>query len=177
MAKRTLSKYQIGRIEKMTYRDLVKQIEAGKLSEKQLREYYTQARDKEVKRIKRIEKAFGDEYSIPEPSKLKSIVGIRNLVSAIADVNKELNRKKNTLSGYRKYRQQTISILQEKGIPVDDTSFREWRVFMKWFNNSAWVKRYDSDSPDLIKVFEEAPQGTPEVWQSLLQEMQKEQTD
>lgn len=173
--KRTLSQGQAAKIQAMTYRDLVQAIESGKVSEKQLREYYSDARSKEMKRIKSFEKAsLLDEYQIPQPRKLKNIVGIRDLVSEIADVNKELNKKKNTVTGYRKQRRQTIEKLNEYGIPVNEGNFKDWGVFMQWFHHSSWNMVYDSDSPETISTFEEAPAGPSGVWESLMENMQEE---
>ena len=176
--KRTLTKGERSAYQEMNYRQLVKAVEADKISEKQLREYYSYARKKELDRQYKFAKSeFAEEKELSYHPKLKNITTLQQLVHEIADVNRELNRKNNTVAGYRQQREKAIEIMQEKGIPVSSGNYGAWTIFLKWFNNSSWSAIYDSDSEEVIAAFEEAPSGSAQDWERLIMEMSEEMTE
>lgn len=159
----------------MRYNELVKVVDTGEVSIKQLREYYSRSRKQVMDRRRTFSKSeFAEERKIDKPMSLKNIVTSQQLVQEIHDVNKILRSKSGTVGGYRKQRAKTIEALNAKGIDVDWNTYGDWITFNKWFHASKWDTVFDSTSEEVNDVFAEEPAGPAEVWNQLFLEMQKE---
>ena len=141
-----------------TYNQIGKMLTTGRVTEAELRKYYSRARQTALKRVKAVE---GTELAFvrnrPEFRTIKQTVTTSDLVREIADVNKFLGGK-TTKTGRREHRDSVINSLHEKGIDfVTTENFNRWTEFMDWARSSGVIGRgFDSESDEVEETFKAA---------------------
>lgn len=170
------------RFKSASYNQLAAMFEAGKVSEGELRKYYTDARSKANKQIERIEKSsapFIDDKPFFRP--LASIPTISELAHEIADLNRFISGRDMPykIKDRIKQRDKAIETLRKHHVnSVTNENFETFVRFQRWFRSSAIAASYDSDDVDVLDIFEESldddGQATSEEWDSLLEEFLEE---
>ena len=145
-----------------SYTQVGKMLASGRITEQELRKYYSQARQTAMKRIKSVE---GTELAFvrnrPEFRQLKSMVTTNDLVREIADVNRFLAGA-TTKTARAENRTATIAALNEKGIDfVNAGNFNRWTQFMDWARSTGLIRGgksggYDSESDEIEETFKAA---------------------
>ena len=146
-----------------SYTQVGKMLTSGRITEQELRKYYSQARQTALKRIKAVE---GTELAFvrnrPEFRQLKSMVTTNDLVREIADVNRFLAGA-TTKTARSETRAATIAALNEKGIDfVNAGNFNRWTQFMDWARSTGLIRGggksggYDSESDEIEETFKAA---------------------
>ena len=167
MGKNKISQSDINAIQNMSYTELGKAVVHGSYSLKQLRNAYTQMRDIAQKRIGRLNKPGNvKQFGKPDDTyfrKTKDIVTSSDLLREIRDVSKFLTNKGSTIKGLKERRDFTINKMKELGFDVKKADYPDIQNFMKWFKASEYSKKYDSDSPEVVEVFN-TEKASPEDW-------------
>ncbi len=168
-------------IAAMTYNQLGKAVTSGKLTEKRLRSYYTDARRKAVDRLRRVssEKVMQEFGNEPDEhfTKLRNLKTTADLLHEVADVNRFLKSKASTITGLKEQRQNIIDSANEMGFDVNTDNYAEFYNFMKWFKKSEFAIAYDSDSEEVMEVFNAAESASPEEWTRLFNEYKRMQNN
>ena len=160
-------------LQKLSFNQLVKLVDAGQLTEKRLRSYYTEARKLATGRERRRQASeFGDILDKEVFRKQKSLITTSDLLHEIADVNKFLNKKTSTVTGLKEQREQTIETLSQHGIDIDEDQYNDWIMFMKWFKNSKYSIIFDSDSEEVAEVFEQGSNSSD--WKALFEQFNEQ---
>lgn len=151
-------------IGKMSYNQLGRALTTGELTEKRLRSYYSEQRNKANKRIKRVssEKVMEQYGNVPEQyfQKTKNLITTSQLLHAIADVGAWLRSESSTVTGLKKKQARFISNMRKAGLDVDADNVNEWRKFFQWFEGSEYAKIYDSESEEVAEAFHTAEKLT-----------------
>lgn len=167
-------------IQKMKFPQLKQYVESGDISEKRLREYYTEARRKAMGRKKRVSASgIVEEFGNDEREyfmRTKNITTTSQLLHEIVDVNRYLNSKRSTITGLRQQRQNTIDMASELGFDIDEDNYRDFIKFMQWFKASEYSKAYDSDSQTVLSVFNES-RADPASWQQAFETFQSVESE
>jgi hypothetical protein len=168
-------------IAAMSYNQLGKALTSGVLTEKRIKSYYTDARRKAVDRLRRVSseevmREFGNE---PDEhfTKLRNLKTTSDLLHEVADVNRFLKSKSSTITGLKEQRQNIIDSAAEMGFDVDVDNYAEFYNFMKWFKKSEFAMAYDSDSEEVMEVFNAAESASPEEWTRLFNEYKRMQNN
>lgn len=143
-----------------TYNQIGKMLTTGRVTEAELRKYYSRARQTALKRVKAVE---GTELAFvrnrPEFRTIKQTVTTSDLVREIADVNKFLNAQ-TTMTGRRQHRDSVIASLNAKGIDfVNASNFNRWTQFMDWARSTNIIGKnggYDSEADEVEETFKAA---------------------
>ena len=177
MAKKELSKRGARRkelrekLQDATYNQIAAMVNAGKLAERDLREYYSDAFAKARKAINRIEKSdVGFFDGKPDFSKGSELKNLSDLIHSAADVNNFLKGKSYggaTIKKRRESRDKAIATLNKHGITsVNKSNFEKYARFMTWFQQAGYDGTYDSDAPEILEVFK---QGEDSIeWKELI---------
>lgn len=172
MGKNKFSASQIERIQSMNIQQLGKAVTSGEFTVKELRKAYTQMRDIAQKRAKRLNAEknvaqFGKPNMYVQNGeyfrKTKNLVGEAELLKEITDVSRFLKSKKSTISGLKETRSTILNNLKEQGFEVSKNDYVALLKFMKWFKQSEFAKKFDSDSPVVAEVFN-SERPNPEDW-------------
>lgn len=143
-------------IQAMSYNQLAQAITSGALTEKRLRSYYTDARRTAQQRSARVQASeFGEITEKEFFRKLRNLPTTRDLLHEVADVNKYLSADRSTITGQKKIRQRYIETAERHGFDIDEGSYNDWVKFIKWFKASEFALSYDSDSEEVLEVFNE----------------------
>lgn len=168
-------------IREMTYNQLGKAVTSGKLTIERVKSYYTDARRKAQDRLRRVSsvevmREFGNE---PDEhfTKLRNLKTTSDLLHEVADVNRFLKSKASTITGLKEQRQNIIDAAAEMGFDVDVDNYAEFYNFMKWFKKSEFAIAYDSDSEEVMEVFNVAESASPEEWTRLFNEYKRIQNN
>lgn len=164
-------------IGKLSYRGIAKALDAGSLSIKELKKYYTEFRDIAEKRAKRmeqdrkkLEKQYGD-LEIEHFRKLKNIITTSDLVKEFSSLTKYVNKQTSSITGLKKRRKDLINYWKDNGFPyINESNYGDFRTFMKWFKSTNWSIIYDSDDTIVEDVFNSKEASGPEDWERLMKE-------
>lgn len=164
MAKRTAAekarRSELGQmLGNASLRQISKMLETGKVSEKDLRVYYSDLRANVNRQIGRIEKS--DVPFIEKPDRMSPARSIKDtgaLMKAIAEGNRfQANKSMSTVSGRRAVRDKTIETLHSRGMTsVNKSNYGRWIRFQQWYEQQAEKYRYGSDSVEIQELFEAA---------------------
>lgn len=156
-----------------TYSQLKGMIESGKLTESDLRLYYSDVRSDMQRQIKRIEKSDVKFIDRPEdPPSARNLKSALDVAKAAAEANKFVrNKSMSTLKGRRAVRAKSIATLHERGITqVNEKNYDLWARFSRWYEEQAKHYGYGSDSLEVIEIFEAVDEqglDTAAEWQEL----------
>ena len=158
----------VSQISNMTVNQLSKALQSGQVSERALRQTYTQLRQTAMRRSRSVSSAsvtseFGNnpgEYF----QRVKNLTTQGALIREIADVGKYLHSKRSTITGLKKTRQNVISSAESLGFNVNESNYKDFINFMQWFKASEYSKIYDSDQEEVVEVFNSERSGATN-WQ------------
>lgn len=143
-------------IQNMSYNQLAQAVTSGALTEKRIRSYYTDARRLALQRSARVQASeFGEITEKEYFRKLRNLPTTRDLLHEVADVNKYLTSDRSTITGQKKIRERYIETAERHGFNIDDSSYNDWVKFIQWFKASEFALSYDSDSEEVLEVFNE----------------------
>lgn len=162
------------KIAGMSYTQLTRLVDAGRISVKDLRSTYSQlrttakSRERTVSRENVVEQ-FGnvDRQNFRQQ---KNLVTTSELLHELADVGKFLRSNRSTVTGLKQQREGIIDEMQQQGFDVDQDNYREFIEFMRWFKSSEYSKLYDSDSEEVSEVFNNG-ETSPRDWKQLFEEI------
>lgn len=158
------------KIAGMSYNQLTRLVDSGRISVKELRSTYSQlrttakSRERTVGRESVVEQFGNAERQNFRPS--KNLVTTSELLHELADVGKFLTSQRSTITGLREQREHIIDRVNSQGFEVDERNYRDFIEFMQWFNASEYAKKYDSDSEEVNEVFNSGA-SSPAEWQAL----------
>jgi hypothetical protein len=178
MAKRTASAVSRRaslrtQLKDATYSQLKGMFESGKLTESDLRLYYSDVRSDMQRQIKRIEKSDVKFVDKPDaPPSARTLKNPLDVAKAAAAANSFVqNKSMSTVKGRRAVRAKSIATLHSRGITLVNTSnYDLWIRFSRWYEQHAEHYKYGSDSPELLEIFEAADEqglDSSEEWQDL----------
>ena len=156
-----------------TYSQLKGLFESGKLTESDLRLYYSDVRSDMQRQIKRIEKSDVKFVDKPDaPPSARTLKNPLDVAKAAAAANSFIQNKSTaTVKGRRAVRAKSIATLHSRGITqVNEKNYDLWVRFSRWYEQQAKHYGYGSDSLEVIEIFEAADeQGleSSEEWQDL----------
>lgn len=160
-------------ISQMSYNQLAYGVSVGEISITDLRIYYSSARKRALERNKRITKTteFGEIEKVSF-EKLRNLKTIDALIHEIHDVNKYLSKKSSTITGLKEIRSWQIELWKKHGFTfVDESNYARFSDFIKWFQNSEYLKYFDSDDEEVGNIFIQAGENaSPEDWEKLFNE-------
>lgn len=169
-----MSKYITdAQLRRMSYNDLGKAVTSGELTVKRLQSYYTGARRTAMSRQRTIETRTHGEFGELQKESFTKLRNLRNtsdLLHEIADVNKFLEAKRSTITGLKEVRESVMTRAEQMGFDVDYGNYADYIRFMNWFQNSEFAKYYDSDSEEVMEVFNMAQQATKQDWEQAMLE-------
>ena len=158
-----------------TYSQLKGMFEAGKLTESDLRLYYSDVRSDMQRQIKRIEKSDVKFIDNPKsPPSAKELKNPLDVAKAAADANRFVqNKSLSTVKGRRAVRAKSIKTLHARGITsVNEGNYDLWVRFSKWYEKRAEHFGYGSDSAEITELFEAADEvdvDTAAEWEEALE--------
>ncbi len=178
MAKRTASAVSRRaslrtQLKDATYSQLKGMFEAGKLTESDLRLYYSDVRSDMQRQIKRIDKSDVKFIDRPDdPPSARNLKSALDVAKAAADANKFVrNKSMSTVKGRRAVRAKSIATLHARGITqVNEENYDTWARFSRWYEEQAKHYGYGSDSLEVTEIFEAADEqglDTAAEWQEL----------
>lgn len=156
-----------------TYTQIKSMLESGKLSESDIRLYYSDIRADMQRQIKRIDKSDVKFIDRPDdPPSARSLKSALDVAKAAADANKFVrNKSMSTLKGRRAVRAKAIATLHARGITqVNEENYDTWVRFSRWYEEQAKHYGYGSDSLEVTEIFEAADEqglDTAAEWQEL----------
>lgn len=156
-----------------TYSQLKGMFESGKLSESDLRLYYSDVRSDMQRQIKRIDKSDVKFIDRPDdPPSARNLKSALDVAKAAADANKFVrNKSMSTVKGRRAVRAKSIATLHARGITqVNEENYDTWVRFSRWYEEQAKHYGYGSDSLEVTEIFEAADEqglDTAAEWQDL----------
>lgn len=176
MARKRVKVSDVSDLSGLTFSKLGDLLASEKITEKELRKYYSYYRKRANEAIKRINKSDVPFAREEEPlfRPLKNLVLTSHLLHEIADLNKFLNSKQSTITSRKRSRNLAINTLRERGFNFVNTSnFFDFQQFMKWFKSTEYSMLFDSDSAVTESVFRRALEddlSNPNQWQELFNE-------
>ena len=142
-----------------TYTQIKSMLESGKLSESDIRLYYSDIRADMQRQIKRIDKSDVKFIDRPDdPPSARDLKNILDVAKAAADANKFVrNKSMSTIKGRRAVRAKSIETLHKRGITsVNEENYDLWVRFSRWYETRAQHFKYGSDSAEITETFETA---------------------
>ena len=158
-----------------TYTQIKSMLESGKLSESDIRLYYSDIRSDMQRQIKRIDKSDVKFIDRPDdPPSARDLKNVFDVAKAAADANKFVrNKSMSTVKGRRAVRAKSIKTLHERGITsVTEENYDLWVRFSKWYEKRAEHFGYGSDSAEITELFEAADEvdaDTAAEWEEALE--------
>lgn len=156
-----------------TYTQIKSMLESGKLSESDIRLYYSDIRSDMQRQIKRIEKSDVKFIDKPDaPPSARTLKNPLDVAKAAAAANAFVqNKSMSTVKGRRAVRAKSIATLHARGITqVNEKNYDLWVRFSRWYEQQAKHYGYGSDSLEVTEIFEAADeQGLDSAaeWQDL----------
>ena len=163
------------KIAGMSYTQLAQLVSSGRVSVKELRSTYSQLRTTAKSRERTIsgENAV-EQFGSPDRQNFrvsKNLVTTSELLHELAEVGKFLRGNKSTITGLKKERSYLMEKFGEAGFEVDESNYKEFKKFMKWFHASEFAKKWDSDQPEVSEVFNNG-KASPADWRRLFKELE-----
>ena len=156
-----------------TYTQIKSMLESGKLSESDIRLYYSDIRSDMQRQIKRIEKSDVKFVDKPDaPPSARTLKNPLDVAKAAAASNSFIqNKSMSTVKGRRAVRAKSIATLHARGITqVNEKNYDLWVRFSRWYEQQAKHYGYGSDSLEVTEIFEAADEhglDSSEEWQDL----------
>ena len=158
----------------MSYSQLTQLVARDRISVKELRSTYSQLRKTAMGRTRTVSKdEVTEQFGTPDRqtfSVSKNLVTTQSLLHELADVGKFLRSNQSTVTGLKKERDYYIEKFQNEEFDVDESSYRDFREFLKWFKASEFAKKYDSDSEEVSEVFNSGATEAAD-WRKLFEEI------
>ena len=149
---------------------VIKALESGAVSEKELRSAYSRLRTRINRQVKAIAKsdvgfARGEANYFRAQ---KNLVTTRDLVSEVSQAIAFATGARYTIRGRREIRDKALHTLASHGIYLTADQWMEWVNFMQWFKQTEYAALYDSDSEAVMEVFEQG--STAKEWERAFRE-------
>lgn len=147
--------------------ELVRAIDKGEITERDLSKIYSRFRSRinaQVKRVQGSDIQFLPGQS-PWMSKKVNLVTTDALVNQIAQGLRFFHSQSYSLTQRREQRRVAVARLREHGINISEKDWNEWRKFMAWFKRTEFAMLYDSDSAVTQAVFNEEKTATSIEWE------------
>lgn len=162
------------KIAGMSYTQLTRLVDSGRVSVKELKSAYTQLRTAAKSRERTVSKEdvqqqFGN-FESNNFRQLKNLVTTSELLHELADVGRFLRSDRSTITGLKEQRENLIDTMSSQGFDIDESNYRDFIEFMKWFKASEFSKLYDSDSEEVSEVFNSGA-ASPSDWKELFREI------
>lgn len=162
------------KIAGMSYNQLTRLVDAGRVSAKELRSAYSSLRKTAKSRERNVSKeSVVQQFGNTEKENFrtsKNLVTTSELLHELADVGKYLRGKRSTVSGLKEQRRGVIEQMEAQGFDIDEENYPDFIKFMRWFKASEYSKLYDSDSEEVSEVFNSGS-TTPRDWKKLFKEI------
>ena len=163
------------KIAGMSYTQLTRLVDAGRISVKDLRSTYSQLRTTAKSRERTVSReSVVEQFGNADRQNFrvaKNLVTTSELLHELADVGKFLRSQRSTVTGLKEQREQIIDQMEQQGFDIDRENYTDFIKFMKWFKSSEYSKLYDSDSEEVSEVFNSGA-TTPKDWKQLFREIQ-----
>lgn len=133
-----------------TYNQLGALLTNGRVSEANLRYYYSRARQTALKRIKAAEKAGYSFWNPSEFRRIKNLVTTADLLHEIADVNRFL-KAPTTVGARRADIAKKVSTMHERKmfLFVNESNYSTFARFMDWARATSRLTTYTSESDEI----------------------------
>lgn len=133
-----------------TYNQLGKLLVNNTVSEKDLRRYYSRARQTALKRIKAAEKAGLAFWNPPDFRRIKNLVTTSDLLHEIADVNRFL-KAPTTVGARRADIAEKVSTMHDRNmfLFVNESNYSTFARFMDWARATSRLTTYSSESDEI----------------------------
>ena len=158
----------------MSYSQLTQLVARDRITVKELRSTYSQLRKTAMGRTRTVYKdEVTEQFGTPDRrnfSVSKNLVTTQSLLHELADVGKFLRSNQSTVTGLKKERNYLIEKFQNDGFEVDESNYREFKEFLKWFKASEFARKWGSDQEEVSEVFNSG--ATDEAdWRRLFEEI------
>ena len=158
------------KIAGMSYTQLTRLVDSGKVSVKELRSTYSQLRTTAKSRERTVSReSVVEQFGNTDRQNFritKNLVTTSELLHELADVGKFLRSQRSTVTGLKEQREHIIDRMEQQGFDIDPDSYPDFIRFMKWFKSSEYAKLYDSDSEEVSEVFNSGA-SSPADWKRL----------
>ena len=133
-----------------SYNQIGALLTSGKVSEADLRRYYSRARQTALKRVKAAEKAGYAFWNPPDFRKIKNLVTTSDLVHEIADVNRFL-KAPTTVGARRADIAKKVNMMHERNmfLFVNESNYAAFARFMDWARATSRLTTYTSESDEI----------------------------
>lgn len=133
-----------------TYNQIGALLTSGRVSEADLRRYYSRARQTALKRVKAAEKAGYAFWNPPDFRRIKNLVTTSDLVHEIADVNRFL-KGPSTVGARRADIAKKVNTMHERNmfLFVNESNFAAFARFMDWARATSRLTTYTSESDEI----------------------------
>lgn len=133
-----------------SYNQIGALLTSGKVSEADLRHYYSSARQTALKRVKAAEKAGYAFWNPPEFRRIKNLVTTSDLLHEIADVNRFL-KAPTTVGARRADIAKKVNMMHERNmfLFVNESNFAAFARFMDWARATSRLTTYTSESDEI----------------------------
>lgn len=149
---------------------LGKALISGAVTEKELRAEYSRLRSIAQKRVARTQKSDIPYLpgNVPYFTKLRNITTTQELVRELSQLERFIESPRSTRAGRVAIREKTLATLSAHGIEVNKSDYNKWVAFMEWFKNSEYAAKYDSNSDEVMEIFEEG--ASARQWERMFKE-------
>ena len=162
------------KIAGMSYTQLTRLVDSGRISVKELRSTYSQLRTTAKSRERTVSReSVVEQFGNVDRQNFrvsKNLVTTSELLHELADVGKFLRSQRSTVTGLKEQREQIIDQMEQQGFDIDKDNYKEFIEFMRWFKSSEYSKLYDSDSEEVSEVFNSG-ETNPADWKKLFEEI------
>ena len=133
-----------------SYNQIGALLTSGKVTEADLRRYYSSARQTALKRVEAAEKAGLDFWNPPEFRRIKNLVTTSDLLHEIADVNRFL-KAPTTVGARRADIAEKVSTMHERNmfLFVNESNYSTFAHFMDWARATSRLTTYSSESDEI----------------------------
>ena len=133
-----------------SYNQIGALLTSGRVSEADLRRYYSNARQIALKRIKAAESADLEFWNPPEFRRIKNLVTTSDLLHEIADVNRFL-KAPTTVGARRADIAEKVKTMHERNmfLFVNEANYSTFARFMDWARATSRLTTYSSESDEI----------------------------
>lgn len=133
-----------------SYTQIGELLTSGRVSEADLRRYYSRARQTALKRVKAAEKAGYAFWNPPDFRRIKNLVTTSDLVHEIADVNRFL-KAPTTVGARRTDIAKKVNTMHQRNmfLFVNESNYAVFARFMDWARATSRLTTYSSESDEI----------------------------
>lgn len=160
-------------LKEASFNQIQMMFNAGKLTESDLRRYYSDVRSDAVRQVKRIEKSsVGFIDRPPTFANAKQLRTSSDVMKAITEAAGFVrNKAQSSVAARKKIKAKAIETLHKHGMTyVNSKNYGLWVKFQRWYEAAAKQFQYGSDSDAVEEIFtaaEESGADDSEAWEQL----------